>query len=35
METVVDSKFDEVPQTWMRLFEGKNQGKLVTKLTDA
>lgn len=31
-ETVVDTKFDEVPGTWLRLFEGGNQGKLVTKL---
>ena len=34
METVVDTKFDDVPSTWMRLFEGRNQGKLVTKLVD-
>ena len=31
-ETVVDTKFEDVPKTWMRLFEGKNTGKLVTKL---
>jgi len=31
-ETVVDTKFEEVPGTWLRLFEGSNQGKLVTKL---
>jgi len=31
-ETVVDTKFEEVPGTWLRLFEGGNQGKLVTKL---
>lgn len=30
-ETVVDTKFEEVPKTWLRLFEGSNQGKLVTK----
>lgn len=32
METVVESDFEHIPHTWMRLFEGKNQGKLVTKL---
>jgi len=31
-ETVVDTKFEEIPATWLRLFEGGNQGKLVTKL---
>ena len=31
-ETVVDTKFEEVPRTWMLLFEGANTGKLVTKL---
>ena len=32
-ETVVEvSGLEEVPQVWYRLFEGKNQGKLVTKL---
>ena len=31
-ETVVDTKFEEVPKTWMLLFEGANTGKLVTKL---
>lgn len=30
-ETVVDTKFEDVPKTWMMLFEGGNQGKLVTK----
>ncbi|KAK5083744.1 quinone oxidoreductase [Lithohypha guttulata] len=30
-ETVVDTKFEDVPKTWLRLFEGSNQGKLVTK----
>lgn len=33
-ETVVDTKFADVPKTWMMLFEGKNTGKLVTKITD-
>ncbi|CAN8106307.1 unnamed protein product [Discula destructiva] len=31
-ETVVDTKFEDVPKTWLQLFEGGNTGKLVTKL---
>ena len=31
-ETVVDAKLEDVPKTWMKLFEGTNTGKLVTKL---
>ena len=31
-ETIVNTKFEDVPNTWMMLFESKNQGKLVTKL---
>ncbi|KAG8534111.1 uncharacterized protein KY384_000955 [Bacidia gigantensis] len=31
-ETIVDTKFEDVPGTWMKLFEGGNTGKLVTKL---
>lgn len=31
-ETVVETAFEEVPGTWLRLFEGGNRGKLVTKL---
>ena len=31
-ETVVDTKFEDVPKTWMLVFEGANTGKLVTKL---
>lgn len=31
-ETVVDTKFEDIPKTWMGLFEGANTGKLVTKL---
>lgn len=31
-ETVVETKFEDVPKTWMRLFDGGNTGKLVTKL---
>lgn len=31
-ETVVDTRFEDVPKTWMKLFEGANTGKLVTRL---
>ncbi|PQE03543.1 alcohol dehydrogenase superfamily zinc-containing protein [Rutstroemia sp. NJR-2017a BVV2] len=31
-ETVVDTKFEDIPKTWMMLFSGGNKGKLVTKL---
>ena len=31
-ETVVDTKFEHIPQTWLRLFEGSNSGKLITKI---
>ena len=31
-ETVVDTKFEDVPKTWISLFDGANTGKLVTKL---
>lgn len=31
-EHVVDTKFEDVPKTWLQLFEGGNTGKLVTKL---
>lgn len=31
-ETVVDTKFEDVPKTWTMLFDGGNTGKLVTKL---
>ena len=31
-ETVVETKFEDIPQTWMRLFEGASTGKLVTKV---
>ena len=33
-ETVVDTVFEDVPRTWMGLFEGRNTGKLITKLVD-
>ena len=31
-ETVVETGFEGVPATWMKLFEGGNRGKLITKL---
>ncbi|EDU43829.1 NADP-dependent leukotriene B4 12-hydroxydehydrogenase [Pyrenophora tritici-repentis Pt-1C-BFP] len=31
-ETVVKTKFEDVPKTWMMLFEGGNRGKLVTEV---
>ncbi|EUC35787.1 hypothetical protein COCCADRAFT_90009 [Bipolaris zeicola 26-R-13] len=31
-ETVVPTKFEDVPKTWMMLFNGGNKGKLVTQL---
>lgn len=31
-ETVVETKFEDIPKTWQRLFDGRNKGKLVTKL---
>ncbi|KAL6249476.1 quinone oxidoreductase [Rhinocladiella similis] len=31
-ETVVPTKFEDVPKTWLKLFSGDNTGKLVTKL---
>ncbi|MCJ1467717.1 hypothetical protein MMC07_006342 [Pseudocyphellaria aurata] len=31
-ETVVGSDIEHVPETWMKLFEGGNSGKLITKL---
>ncbi|KAF2097071.1 NAD(P)-binding protein [Rhizodiscina lignyota] len=30
--TIVDTKFEEIPKTWTLLFEGANKGKLLTKL---
>ena len=32
-EIVVPTKFEDVPNTWMKLFSGGNTGKLVTKIT--
>ncbi|KAF2248471.1 NAD(P)-binding protein [Trematosphaeria pertusa] len=31
-ETVVPTRFEDVPKTWRMLFEGGNQGKLVTEI---
>lgn len=31
-EDVVPTKFEDVPKTWLKLFDGGNTGKLVTKL---
>jgi NADPH-dependent curcumin reductase CurA len=31
-ETVIPTKFEDVPKTWVKLFTGANTGKLVTKL---
>ncbi|RYP43400.1 hypothetical protein DL770_011705 [Monosporascus sp. CRB-9-2] len=31
-ETVVEVGIEQQPETWMRLFSGENQGKLITKL---
>ena len=32
-ESVVDTKFEDIPRTWLKLFDGGNTGKLVTKCT--
>lgn len=32
-EHIVKGGFEEVPQVWMKLFEGANTGKLLTKIT--
>jgi len=31
-ETVVETVFESIPNTWIMLFSGQNRGKLVTKL---
>ncbi|CAJ2512939.1 Uu.00g010580.m01.CDS01 [Anthostomella pinea] len=31
-EHIVECGFEDVPKTWMHLFDGTNQGKLITKL---
>ena len=32
-EQLVKTRFEDVPRTWMMLFEGGNTGKLITDLT--
>jgi NADPH-dependent curcumin reductase CurA len=31
-ETIVETKFEDIPKTWCKLFEGVNQGKLITQI---
>lgn len=31
-ETVFESKFEDIPRTWLRLFDGDNKGKMITKV---
>ena len=31
-ETIVSTKFEDIPKTWLMLFEGGNQGKLISEL---
>lgn len=31
-EQVVPGKFEDIPGTWLKLFEGGNTGKLITRL---
>ncbi|KAL1846644.1 hypothetical protein Plec18167_004955 [Paecilomyces lecythidis] len=31
-ETVVETDFTDIPRTWMMLYEGRNTGKLITKI---
>ena len=31
-ETVIDAKFEDIPSTYLSLFTGGNQGKLITRL---
>jgi NADPH-dependent curcumin reductase CurA len=31
-ETVVETKFEDIPKTWEGLFHGQNTGKLLTKI---
>ncbi|KAL2419248.1 hypothetical protein ABEF95_002215 [Exophiala dermatitidis] len=33
-EQVVPSRFEDVPKTWLKLFEGGNTGKLITKIIE-
>lgn len=34
IEQIVPTTFKDVPRTWLKLFDGSNRGKLVTKLID-
>ncbi len=31
-EHIVETKFEDIPKTWLMLFDGSNQGKLITAL---
>lgn len=31
-EHIVESSFEQIPKTWTLLFDGANQGKLLTKI---
>jgi NADPH-dependent curcumin reductase CurA len=31
-ENVVPTKFEDIPKSWLKLFEGGNTGKLITKI---
>ena len=31
-DTIASGRFEDIPRIWLRLFEGSNQGKLITKL---
>ncbi|KAK4943501.1 quinone oxidoreductase [Elasticomyces elasticus] len=34
MEQVVATNFEDVPRTWLKLFEGANTGKLITRIVE-
>lgn len=34
-EQVVPTKFEDVPKTWLKLFEGGNTGKLISRLVES
>jgi len=31
-ETIIETDFEHIPSTWMKLFDGSNRGKLITQL---
>lgn len=35
LEHVVPTTFEDVPKTWLKLFDGSNTGKLVTKIVSS